>query len=87
APVWLFFEPPFEEDGKQKAKCSLCAHDKYLIITCGSTTKALVKWIASKSLSFVIVESENFQELVKLIKVLDDVEVSFVSTVKRDLLN
>ncbi|CAG8839243.1 6800_t:CDS:2, partial [Racocetra persica] len=38
APVWLFFELPFEKDSKQKAKYSLCAHDKYLIITCGSTT-------------------------------------------------
>ncbi|CAG8551413.1 10018_t:CDS:2 [Ambispora leptoticha] len=111
APVWVFFEPPFEESGKEKAKCHLCLHDKYLIITCGSTTslrnhiinihhidifkagssddltslvpqsnesifrEALVKWIASKSLLFTTVKLESFQELVRLIKVLGDIEV------------
>ncbi|CAG8831947.1 29715_t:CDS:1, partial [Racocetra persica] len=38
APVLVFFELPFEESGKQKAKYHLCLHEKYLILTYSSTT-------------------------------------------------
>ncbi|CAG8755549.1 5869_t:CDS:1, partial [Racocetra persica] len=49
--------------------------------------QVLVKWITTNSFPFTTVKSKSFQELVDIIKKLDDnVTILSTRTVKRDLL-